>query len=146
MQATNLPQPAWLRYLCPEQNIAKLVARQCWTCGRWTVSCQQGVWEAYDPGIIQGSNDLACAIILRRKLTRLIWMPILQQVMLEDVFGASGIKTDGIYLAEHACGLHPISVKPFKPPQARYKPQLFRNKEHVITSEEVKEFEQAWNQ
>lgn len=63
-------KPPWLRLLAPDGNIAQLEAAVCGTCGRWVLRCRQGVWEAWDPGVIQG-DDLTVAIILGVRLTRL---------------------------------------------------------------------------
>jgi hypothetical protein len=136
-------KPAWLRVLCPDGNAAKLEPRRCGTCGRWTIVCKQGVWESYDPGVIQGADDLTCAIILGRQLTRVEWIPPLRQARLVDVCGDAGLSPGSVYLAEHACGVEPISSRPFKPPrQSNHQRQGFGV---TATAEQIKEFEQAWN-
>lgn len=137
-------KPSWLRILCPPGNLAKLEARRCEGCGRWTVSSRQGVWESWDPGIVSG-DDLTIAIILQRPLTRIIWTPGLDQARLEDVSGPYGITTDGKYLSLHDCQLAPISNQPFKPPrQTRKKHNPFSNSIR-LTDKEIKTFETIWN-
>lgn len=137
-------KPSWLRILCPPGNLAKLEARRCEGCGRWTVSSRQGVWESWDPGIISG-DDLTIAIILERPLTRIIWTPGLEQAHLQTVSGPYGITPDGRYLAVHDCRLAPISTQPYKPPSKERKPGKPWGKDIQLTDKEIRTFETVWN-
>jgi hypothetical protein len=138
-------KPSWLRILCPPDNLAKLEARRCKGCDRWTVSSRQGVlWESWDPGIVSG-NDLAVAIILERPLTRIIWTSALEQAHLQTVSGPYGIMPDGQYLAMHDCQLAPISTQPYKPPSKERKPGKSWGKDIQLTDKEIKTFETIWN-
>jgi hypothetical protein len=141
----NRPRkPAWLRILCPAGNLSKLVATRCEGCGQWIISCRQDPWESYDPGIIHGTQDLSVAIILGRQLTRIHWIPGLNQPSLRDPYGSHGISQDADYLAGHVCRRTPISMKPFKPPAT---PRVKKTSWGVKpTASEIREFEKAWNQ
>ncbi|MDF7641739.1 hypothetical protein PT279_09100 [Bifidobacterium sp. ESL0784] len=138
------PKPSWLRILCPPGNLAKLEAQRCEGCSRWVVSCRQGVWESWDPGIITGQN-LTIAIILQRPLTRIQWIPGLRQAQLEDVSGRYGITPDGQYLSLHDCQLAPISHTPYKPLRQQRKPGKPFPTNIKLTKQEIKTFERIWN-
>ena len=106
-------KPPWLKLLCPSgANPAHLTARRCGTCREWVAVDTGGpIEEIYDPGVLD-ATDLAVAIILGRRFTRI--QPIAGTTLI-------GLRTPcgtrGIYLAAHECFRTPISVKPFKPPK-----------------------------
>ena len=98
------------------------------------------VEEVYDPGVL-GATDLATAIILGRRFTRIQPIAGTTLIGLRTPCGTRGIKPDGMYLAAHECFRTPISVKPFKPPKrtaaAKWNgPQL--------SDREISAFETVW--
>lgn len=137
-------KPPWLRLLAPDGNIAQLEAAVCGTCGRWVLRCRQGVWESWDPGVIQG-DDLTVAIILGVRLTRLKTVYGMCGPTLIDVCGERGIRSDGQYLAEHRCGFAPVSLTPYKPAAKARQPGKPWASGIKLTEEDVREFERIWN-
>ena len=105
-------KPPWLKLLCPSgANPAHLTARRCGTCREWVAVDTGGpIEEIYDPGVLD-ATDLAVAIILGRRFTRIQPIAGTTLIGLRTPCGTRGIKPDGMYLRT------PISVKPFKPPK-----------------------------
>lgn len=136
------PKPPWLRLLCPPGNTSRLEADVCGGCSHWIIRCKQGVWESYDPGIIQG-DDIAVAIILGRRLIRLDPVPGTGAPRIIDVWGARGIKPDGRYLGAHTCGLAPVSKRPYKPPKRQQRCAAWHGPR--LTEQEIQEFARIWN-
>lgn len=135
-------KPPWLKLLCPPGvNPAHLTARRCGTCREWVAVDTGGpVEEVYDPGVL-GATDLATAIILGRRFTRIQPIAGTTLIGLRTPCGTRGIQPDGMYLAAHECFRTPISVKPFKPPKrtaaAKWNgPQL--------SDREISAFETVW--
>jgi hypothetical protein len=135
-------KPPWLKLLCPTGvNPAHLTARRCGACREWVAVDTGGpVEEVYDPGVLDVS-DLAVAIILGRRFTRIQPFAGTTLITLRTPCGAHGIQPDGVYLAEHECFRAPISMRPFKPPKRR-SPSAWRGPD--ISDEEIKEFETTW--
>lgn len=136
-------RPGWLRVACQDGNIMRLHAVRC-TCGRWTIQSRNGIWQSYDPGIITGS-DLTTAIILHTPLTRFTWDDTLQQPILRDVCGDSGIHPDGLYLAMHSCRRQPISRTPYKPPPHHTPDDTDYTDIPEPTPDELIRFQAEWN-
>lgn len=65
-------KPPWLKLLCPPGvNHAHLTARRCGACREWVAVDTGGpIEEVYDPGVLD-ATDLATAIILGRRFTRI---------------------------------------------------------------------------
>ena len=106
-------KPSGLHRLCADGAGAMLHDVLCEGCGRYVCQCRDGVWEAWDPGVVSG-GDLPVAIVLRRPLTRIVRHPD-GQISLHDVCGVQGLELQGEYLAGHCCGLLPVSTTPYKP-------------------------------
>lgn len=137
------PKPSWLRLIAQPGNFSKLESDICGGCSHWILRCKQGVWESWDPGVVTG-DDLAVAIILGRRLTRLEPIYGSTTPRLIDVCGERGIKPDGRYLAEHRCWTEPISRRPYKPPQSAARQSQW-GKDIKLTDEELQEFKRIWN-
>lgn len=136
-------KPPWLRLLAPDGNIAQLEAAICGTCGRWVLRCRQGVWEVWDPGVIQG-DDLTVAIILGVRLTRLKTVYGMRGPTLIDVCGECGIMPDAQYLAEHRCWFAPVGRTPYKPAaKARQPGKPWGGPK--LSKQEIAEFKRIWN-
>ena len=139
-------KPPWLRILCPDTcNTAHLVPRRCGGCREWTAVYTGGnVEEVYDPGILTFGRDITTALLLERRLTRIVLIGDSGLFHLQDVCGARGIQTDGWYLAEHVCHTTPVSNKPFRlPRRPRERPW---GDDIAFTEKETKEFERIWRQ
>ncbi|KFI51713.1 hypothetical protein BBIA_0626 [Bifidobacterium biavatii DSM 23969] len=136
-------KPAWLREFIPNGNMGKLDVCMCEGCGRYVIRQQLGVWDYYDPGIIQ-DDDLIVAIILRRALARIRWDNTFRQPVLYTVSGTAGLKADGQYLAEHDCRLARITDRAFKPPRRERTPgkPMFDAK---LSKADVAEFARLWH-
>lgn len=137
-------KPPWLKLLAPDGNTAQLEAAICGTCSRWMLRCKQGVWESWDPGIIQG-DDLAVAIILGVRLTRLKTVYGMRGPTLIDVCGERGIMPDAQYLAEHRCWFTPISLMPYKPAAKVRQPGKPWASGIKLSEDDIREFERIWN-
>lgn len=112
-------KPSWLHRLCADGAGAMLHDVLCEGCGRYVCQCRDGVWEAWDPGVVSG-GDLPVAIVLRRPLTRIVRHPD-GQISLRDVCGVHGLDLQGEYLTGHCCGLTPVSTRPYKPHNRKVK-------------------------
>lgn len=139
-------KPSWLKDLCPEMcNTARLKPHRCAGCGEWTVIYTGGpVEETYDPRILTYGRNLTTALLLGRNLTRIVQIGDTQLFHLQDVCGARGIRSDGLYLSAHVCHATPISVKPFHTRQrTRAKPWTDGP---TLSTQEIKEFERLWKE
>lgn len=136
-------RPPWLRRLCPDHNLAHITPRKCDGCAEWTITCQTDVWESWDPGIITG-NDILTAIILNQPLTRIQWIPGLNQPRLINESMSRSLDPTGLYLAPHRCRHTPISHTPFKPPKHRHPKQTTWDTGPEPTREEVETFTRIW--
>lgn len=135
-------KPPWLKLLCPDGvNPARLSARRCGACREWVAVDTGGpVEETYDPGVLD-ADDLAVAIILSRRFTRIQTIAGTSLITLRTPCGTRGISHDGVYLSEHRCFHTPISMKPFKPPKQAAHTAW---KGPRMSDEEISRFETAW--
>mgnify|MGYP000186624442 FL=1 len=102
------------------------------------------VEETYDPGILTYGRNLTTALLLGRNLTRIVQIGDTQLFHLQDVCGARGIRSDGLYLSVYVCHATPISVKPFHTRQrTRAKPWTDGP---TLSTQEIKEFERLWKE
>lgn len=136
-------RPSWLRRLCPDHNLAHITPRKCGGCAEWTITCQTGVWESWDPGIITG-QDIITAIILDRPLTRIQWVDGLNQPRLINESMSRSLDPTGLYLAPHRCFHTPISRTPFTPPKHRHPKQTTWDTGPEPTREEIETFTRIW--
>ena len=135
-------KPSWMRLICAPGNPAHLKPRKCDGCGQWTITCENGVWESYDPGIITGTDTLV-AVILGLPLTRMDWDPLLRHAVLIDERTSERLDPTAAYLAPHRCGHAPVSLRPFRPPR-RNAPRNTWTSDHEPTPEEISEFDRIW--
>lgn len=136
-------KPAWLRRFTPAGNTAKLTTVVCPGCGRYVISQRLGVWESWDAGVISG-DDLTVAVILNRRLTRIAWLPGLDQPRLIDVCGTRGLDPTATYLAAHDCGQARISGTPYRPPRRAPHAREPFGKDLEPTRQETEEFMRLW--
>lgn len=104
-------RPVWLARFVEDVNQQGVRCVRC-SCGLWCVEQRDRVqWDKWDAGIIQ-DDDLTVAILLRRRLTRIIrtW----GGVVLRHVWAGRGIGVDGRYLAAHDCLLPRITTRPWR--------------------------------
>lgn len=137
------PKPPWLRLMVPPGNMSRLEADICGGCSHWILRCKQGVWESWDPGVITG-DDLTVAIILGRRLTRLEPVYGSTAPRLIDVCGERGIRPDAQYLAEHRCGLMPVSRRPYRPRKTSRTSKPW-DAGVTVSDADIREFERIWN-
>lgn len=137
-------RPSWLRLICTPNNLAHLKPRKCDGCSQWTITCETDVWESWDPGIITG-QDILTAIILNQPLTRIQWIPGLNQPRLINESMSRSLDPTGLYLAPHRCRHTPISHTPFKPPKPTHRTPDTWKTSHEPTPEEINAFEHVWN-
>lgn len=137
-------KPSWLRLLCPvANNTAHLHARRCEACREWVAVYTGGpIEEKYDPGILEYGRDLTTALLLQRRVTRIVISANGAVFHLQDPCGPRGIRQSERYLCEHKCFTTPISEKPFKPPIS--KPVQPVKLEGNPTERELAAFERIW--